>query len=389
LSGFLEALRLRSPDRFLGFDNFISSCGFGFIRTRAPIRRFVSSRVLDRFVMAEIPKFAVREFKLEAIARLSQEDWDFPNLKHPNLERVAESFRGNIAIVRFMMSLPTTIVGAMAQTQRSYDVAELQITGQLGGAISAEDHPKIEALAKTELQHFVDRDRGWQESGDPGWDGHVLKYHLDAAKSLSGLVETPLGAYGFVHMFSGYITGTWTAIETLLGDLWESALNSHPKILASLDGKAKGAADKIDGRGGARIDPESKKLDLNLVARHGFDLRVSMGTIFRLERRFEFTRLSSAREAYLRAFSERASRVETAIKSDSIEALSAVRNVLLHKAGVADDEYVKQQSRLKIPVAAKGEKIRLDGQNTAALIKPAFTSCKSLMIAVDDWIADN
>jgi hypothetical protein len=185
------------------------------------------------------------------------------------------------------------------------------------------------------------------------------------------------------------VTGTWTAIETMLGDLWEAALNSHPKTLASLDGKPRGAADKADGRSGARIDPESKKLDLNLVARHGFDLRNSMGTIFRLERRFEFTRLSSAREAYLRAFSDKASRVETAIKSDSLEALSAVRNVLLHKAGTADDEYVKQSARLKIPPAAKGDKIKLNGQNTADLIKPAIASCKSLMIAVDDWVAQN
>jgi hypothetical protein len=114
-----------------------------------------------------------------------------------------------------------------------------------------------------------------------------------------------------------------------------------------------------------------------------------MGTIFRLERRFEFTRLSSAREAYLRAFSEKATRVETAIKSNSLEALSSVRNVLLHKAGEADDEYVKQQSYLQIPTAAKGEKIKLNGQNTADLIKPAIASCKSLMFAVNDWIDQN
>lgn len=339
--------------------------------------------------MTKVPIFAVRDLKLEAIARLSVEDWELPDLKHPNLNKVAESFRGNIAIVRFMMSLPTTIVGAMAQTQRSYDVAELNVTGNLNRSASPEEQKKIEALAQAEIEGFVQRDRALQESDDPGWDNHVLKYHLNAAKALGGLIETPLGAYGFVHMFTGCITGTWTAIETMLGDLWEAALNSHPKILASLDGKAKGSAEKIEGRAGSRIDQDSKKLDLDLVARHGFDLRTSMGTIFRLERRFEFTRLSSAREAYLRAFSDRASRVETAIKSDSLEALSAVRNVFLHKAGEADDEYVKHQARLKLPPAAKGEKIKLNGQNTADLIKPAIASCKSLMIAVDDWIADN
>jgi hypothetical protein len=57
-----------------------------------------------------IPSFPVRDLKLEAIARLAQEDWDLPKLKNPTLEQVAISFRANIAIVRFMMSLPTELV---------------------------------------------------------------------------------------------------------------------------------------------------------------------------------------------------------------------------------------------------------------------------------------
>jgi hypothetical protein len=38
-----------------------------------------------------IPNFSVRDFKLEAIARLAQENWDIPKLKNPNLEKVATS----------------------------------------------------------------------------------------------------------------------------------------------------------------------------------------------------------------------------------------------------------------------------------------------------------
>jgi hypothetical protein len=63
--------------------------------------------------------------------------------------------------------------------------------------------------------------------------------------------------------------------------------------------------------------------------------------------------------------------------------------VLLHKTGKADDEYVRQQKYLAIPKAAKGENVKLNGQNTSDLIKPAIASSKSLMIAVDDWIRDN
>jgi hypothetical protein len=91
----------------------------------------------------------------------------------------------------------------------------------------------------------------------------------------------------------------------------------------------------------------------------------------------------------LRAFAEKSSRVDAAIGNKSIDAISAVRNLLLHKAGEADDEYIRQQQSLSIPKAAKGEKIILNGQNTSDLIKPAIASSRSLMIAVDDWINEN
>jgi|GraSoiStandDraft_57_1057295.scaffolds.fasta_scaffold155028_3 hypothetical protein len=71
-----------------------------------------------------MPNFPVRDLKLEAIARLAQEDWNLPTLRNRSLEQVAVSFRANIATVRFLMSLPTNIVAAMAETQRAHDLAE-------------------------------------------------------------------------------------------------------------------------------------------------------------------------------------------------------------------------------------------------------------------------
>ena len=37
-------------------------------------------------------------------------------------------------------------------------------------------------------------------------------------------------------MYAAILIGTWTAFETLLGDLWEAALNTAPKTLARLSG---------------------------------------------------------------------------------------------------------------------------------------------------------
>ncbi|WP_194465296.1 hypothetical protein [Bradyrhizobium sp. CCBAU 53340] len=332
-----------------------------------------------------VPEFPVRDLKLEALARLGQENWDIPRLEGSPLEGVATSFRANIATVRFMMSLPTSIVSAMALTQRCHDLAEFQVTGQLGNTLTEDENIKAALIAKEMLDK--ERNRNEELRQTPGWDGHVLDYHLNAARSLSSFADTPIGAYGFIPLLSGCITGTWTAIETMLADLWEAALNAHPRTLASLNGKPKKDADK--NQYDKNPSDQDKKLDLNVVAKHGFDLRVHMGSILRSARRFEFARLSGAREAYMRAFSEKSSRVETAIANKSMDALSAVRNALLHRAAVADDEYVRQQKFLAIPKADKGERIRLDGQNTSDLIRPAIASSRSLMIAVDDWIREN
>jgi hypothetical protein len=336
--------------------------------------------------MTKVPSFPVRDLKLEAVAKLALEDWDLPKLKSPALEEVAVSFRANISSVRLMMSLPTTIAGATAQTYRIYDIAEFEITGKIDGPISPENQKKIDRRAQEMLRELTEQHNRGQENADAAWDTAALDYHLRFADTLKGLVEKPLGAYGFIPMFSGYITFTWGAIESMIGDLWEAALNTHPRILASLNGKPR---KNVDYPSVKATGDQDKKFDLNLLAKHDFNVRPHMGTIFRSERRFEFTRLSSAREAYMRAFSEKSSRVDAAINNPSIDALSLVRNVLLHRAGKADDEYVRQQSRFSVPKAAKGETIRLDGQNTSDLIKPAISSSKSLMIAVDNWIADN
>src|SRR5258708_30954691 len=176
---------------FRFFPTFISSCGFGGIRPRAAIRRFVASISLESFAMSKAPmlNFPVRDLKLEAIARLAQEDWDIPKLRNPSLELVATSFRSNIAIARFMMSLPTTIVGAMAKTQRAHDLAEFQVTAQLGGAVSLENQKRADARAKEILEDELQGDIKRRERDD--WDKYVLEYHLGAAKALSGLTETP------------------------------------------------------------------------------------------------------------------------------------------------------------------------------------------------------
>ncbi|UYO38243.1 hypothetical protein KQX62_16065 [Rhodopseudomonas palustris] len=328
-----------------------------------------------------MPRTPIDHSDLEAIARLAQEDWNLPHLHNKPLEEVAASFRSNFARLRMMMSFPTAIVGSADSTRRAHDLSEFELTKQLGRELSHEETTEIERRAHEILEH---RHQQYEDlRNTPDWLPTVLSYHTAAAHALSGLTETPIGAFAYRPMLHSYLIATWTTIETMFGDLWEAALNTHPRTLAALNGAPRRQ------QHGKPQTKDPKQIDLNIIAKHNFDLRETMGTIFRSERRFEFTRLSSTREAYFRAFSERATRIETALNSKYFDALSTVRNVLVHRSGKADDEYARLQSSLPIPRCLKHDEIPLSGVVTSTLIKNAVTSSKNLLNAVDDWVSNN
>jgi hypothetical protein len=239
--------------------------------------------------------------------------------------------------------------------------------------------------------HEADRIAGEKLFGTDKWDEMVLQRHRESLKVLAPIVRAPLGAHGFIAMFSAHITGTWTAIESMCGDLWEASLNAHPKTLASLLGKPSriGKSSEAGSNSGERAnsETESKMVPLNLIQMNDFNIRDKMGTILRT--RFEFTRLTTIRQAYSCAFSEKASRVDTALADKSLDAINTIRNALVHKAGIADAEYLRRADALKIPKPKLGAPILLDGQVVADLIRPAIKSASNLMNAVSDWIDQN
>jgi hypothetical protein len=109
-----------------------------------------------------------------------------------------------------------------------------------------------------------------------------------------------------------------------------------------------------------------------------------MGTILR--ERFEFSRLSDIREAYARAFDKDSSQIDEALTDKVIDALRIVRNVIVHKAGAADSEYLKMVSSLRLPPAALGRPIVLTGENVVNLVSPVIDCSKGLLSAVDAWL---
>jgi hypothetical protein len=113
-----------------------------------------------------------------------------------------------------------------------------------------------------------------------------------------------------------------------------------------------------------------------------------MGTA--LKPKYNFSKLHRAREAYWRAFSKNRTDVCSAISDRSLDDLNAVRNVIVHRAGFADAEFVaKRPKRPPFHAVQIGDRIPIDGPTVESLIKPAMETSIRLLRSVDQWIVTN
>jgi hypothetical protein len=328
------------------------------------------------------------DFNLQACTAFALADWKTQEPKNAHVKALLGQFRYNIVRVRMMIVLPAQ-AAALGMDMRGWlDMAELELTGALAGAHSPEMSGKIKSrMSELSRDHVGELSK---LQGTPQWDKFVRE-RIDAGLAPVRLMATAAAAEsGLDALLSSCINGTWTAFETMAGDLWEIALNEHPSDLANLNGKsARLGKDKagVTTDIARRDGDEPKGIPLDLIQECGFDIKDKMGTVLR--RRFDFARLTGIRRAYAAAFSKGAAAVDKALRSSALDSLSVVRNLLVHKAGSIDAEYLRRAKGLAIPTAPIGNHLLLDGEMVVGLIKPAIETGAELIEAVDTWLDKN
>ena len=127
---------------------------------------------------------------------------------------------------------------------------------------------------------------------DPGFDIDKVFTNVSAGVQI-----------GLQAILSSMILGTWTAFETLAGDLWETAINVHPADLAALrnnEGRISQKAAAETSQDDAAKGKESKSVRLSSIdeiTKGKFDLENRWGTIHRKSRRFNLQTLGGIRAA--------------------------------------------------------------------------------------------
>lgn len=204
--------------------------------------------------------------------------------------------------------------------------------------------------------------------------------------SLSTVVDSEdLTAYAHQYMadqfdtlMSAQLVLAWTAFETMAGDLWETAVNIHPQTLAALKGLLQ------QGKS------EGKALPMSYLERYGYDLRRKMGTILR-DHRCRFVSLDDIVTSYRLAFPERGPLNSEAFWDDrDLKSAVAIRNLLVHKAGMVDKEFKDKtghDDRLKH--WTPNSRFRLDGSLSGQLMDGLVGFGFKLIGAVDEWLTAN
>jgi len=169
---------------------------------------------------------------------------------------------------------------------------------------------------------------------------------------------------------------SWTSFECLASDSSEAAVNVRPLTLGH-PAFANLPQDSEDIAG-----LETKSVSVGLLAKYGFDIRGKLGTL--LKPKFDFTGVSGIREAYAAAFGDKLP-LDSILGDENLSQLEVVRHAIVHRAGIADELYLKRTHS----AIGLGAPIEVDDKTEEALVRASVDAGHSLLEHIDRYLMTN
>jgi len=193
---------------------------------------------------------------------------------------------------------------------------------------------------------------------------------------------------GEKYILSAMLSGSWTAFESLVGDLWVVALNKGSRKFAR-NIYTKTAGNMTPDNDGKKSD--HKMVHITAIEDFDFDLREKMGSLLRDNGKVDFQSLKNTATAYEEAFGQSAGALFDKKNKDqaNILVLSAIRNSIEHRAGRVDLNFQRRVrgctastycSLEKIPL---NELLPIDGEMVKELCTSVTKSATDIMKFVD------
>jgi hypothetical protein len=294
-------------------------------------------------------RMASRDLKLKACTAAFVGVDDHLTISTEELKKVAEAYDRNLKRVYYLIMFPPAAVSMAINIQRATDSVSHRLEGARKSAAIKEALTKHERKLKSA-------------------SAETAKQLNDNMEKVTFMMLDELAmstSEGHEAWMAAQITGSWTAFETMAGDLWETAINVNPQELAKRSGE--------------------KQIPMSMVLKYRFDLSKSMGSI--LKAKYPFDRLSGIRDAYKEVFG---SEFADVLEDQRLDALSIVRNNFVHNGGVIDAEYLRRSNVLpKSAIGELGSPIPIDGELVCGLINPVLKLGNALIAGVDRWLVAN
>ncbi|QDU31947.1 hypothetical protein ETAA8_71090 [Anatilimnocola aggregata] len=310
----------------------------------------------------------------------------FPSHVISELAETKLAYFENISQLHNLAGFGIRIESITRMMQHVGDIALVNLYGTMD--VSSEEMELANAKIKAEMAK-VRAQRNYSHLGNSNAI-ETSATHIDLLARERKEIEN-----GLTAVMEAIITAGWTAFEVLASDLWEAAINANPRHLADLRGNGKrinkmlgGAKTSDVDTGSFGNDGPSKAVqlgDIHRVTQGSFDLDNKWGTL--LKHSFKFSTLTGIREAYSKAFDRNSSAIDDCLANKSLNSLSLVRNLLVHKSGIADVDYIdKQPDAPNAPALYFGIRIPIDGELVESLVAPPLECGNRLLAAVNDWL---
>ena len=308
-------------------------------------------------------------------------------LKNPHLVSVARTYLRNMDRFSAAASLPGNLLlnsiyqqEVICETLRKYDANrvknECDQWGHHPEKMNTNERAVFDALFREAKVHFA------SHREDEKVREHHHKVTMDRvavfAESEDGI------SFGVESFLASLIVHMWSNFEILAGDLWETAINFGPSSwregLVVTDGEQphKKNEKKLPEYKFSISDLENPEYDL------GLDLRNKIGTMARLKNTVKFSSWAKAEFAYRKFVNLQADRFFDLPEHHDVKGLSALRNLLVHKAGRVDSAFERQVKKYELFSGyGPGEEIPIDGVLVRRLCDSAAALCNSLLIHVD------
>jgi len=279
--------------------------------------------------------------KLKIIALYPEAGWGLPKVKSYAsyvCTRAESVFRANMDVMETLGMVP----GYAFMNGEDWGISVIQAMNTVKAANPGRDVlPLDDDVQKLASSIWDDYDRG-------GFDKSRRDHFREATENAEKMACYPGRnlSHGALHsLLKSMISGTWTAFEVLASSLVRESIAKHPRCFPHLTGNET----------------------------------------------FRFQKRESIRDAFRLAFNSDA-KIQNAVESQCIDAVSLSRNLFIHKAGVVDQMFKDQCSEKGLTAWAAlpiDSKLEFDGGVVLRLLQETIACGYSLLNGVDAWIVTN